>query len=170
VSFWISAQDCRHASMWWNGQDWGRVCGGKDASHGSTSRYAYPYRPQVAEQTCCTLKLMRLGSLRAHFWTARPTCARLWGLWGWGSFSYARIWHGMQKRVWQLAKGASEQDSRVQRGPRGKRTMRETAGRSVGSGLCTKISVEEFLICIEELKVYCRVVHNFSYFLPIFSK
>ena len=89
VSFWISAQDCRHASMWWNGQDWGRVCGRKDASHGSTSRYAYPYRPQVAEQTCCILKLMRLGSLRAHFWTVRPTCARLWGLWGWGSFSYA---------------------------------------------------------------------------------
>jgi hypothetical protein len=73
--------------------------GGKDASHGSTSRYAYPYRPQVAEQTCCTLKLMRLGSLRAHFWTARPTCARLWGLWGWGSFRYARLWRGMQKKA-----------------------------------------------------------------------
>ena len=62
-----------------------------------------------------------------------------------------------KKSVWQLAKGASEQDSRVQRGPRGKRTMRETAGRSVGSGLCTKKSVEE-------LKVYFRVVHHFSYF------
>ena len=69
-----------------------------------------------------------------------------------------------KKSVWQLAKGASEQDSRVQRGPRGKRTMRETAGWSVGSGLCTKNSVEEFLICIEELKVYFRVVHHFSYF------
>ena len=165
MSFWISAQDCRHASMWWNGQDWGRVCGGKDASHGSTSRYAYPYRPQVAKQTCCTLKLMRLGSLRAHFWTARPTCARLWGLWGWGSFRYARLWRGMQKKACgssQKVRLSRTQGCREGRG--GSAPCEKLQAGRWGLASAQKFSVEEFLICIEELKVYFRVVHRFPYF------
>jgi hypothetical protein len=62
-----------------------------------------------------------------------------------------------KKNVMQLAEGASEQDSRVQRGPGGKRTCEKLQADRWGLASAPRFFVEE-------LKVYFRVVHHFSYF------